>query len=101
MSVAAPTRSFIHNPFGASSLELQGGLADADLVAGLHLHRAGHALAVEVGAVRRAEVLHVPRSVLRVQAVVDVRHVRVLLLDVTSLGPADLDAVDGLPSRAR
>src|SRR5690349_12206399 len=90
MSDAAPTRSLIRSPFEASSLQLQCGLADADLVAGLELDRARDALAIQIGAVRRPEVLHEPHAVLRIQARVEARHIGVVELDVTGVGPSDL-----------
>ncbi len=70
MSVAAPTSILI--------AELQHGGADPHAVARLHHGRRGEALVVHERAVRRAEVLDVPRAVLREEAGVLLRDERVV-----------------------
>src|SRR5512132_2653359 len=45
-----------------SRTQLQSGLADADRLAGVDQQRSLHPLLIEVGAVGRPEVLHVPLS---------------------------------------
>src|SRR6266545_3149009 len=76
-----------------SSLQLQRGPPDPDLVPRVHLRRALHLLAVQVRAVRRPEVLHVPGAVLRIQPRMELGGVSVLQPDMAGLGPPDLELV--------
>src|SRR3954471_13052285 len=88
MSLAEPNRIFI----GPRSLaELQHRLADLQRVARVDLRGARDALLVEVGPVRRAEVLHVPGAVPWEQPRVGRGDVGVVEPDLRALRTPDLE----------